>query len=55
MKFTGTSTAPMRANAKRSATKLLELRDRMATLSPGSTPRASNALATRLQILSSSR
>ena len=47
MKFTGTSTAPSRASAKRSAAKPCELRASTATRSPWATPSACRPAASR--------
>jgi hypothetical protein len=47
MKLIGTSTAPRRASAKRSAAKPCELRARIATRSPLPTPRSASPAPTR--------
>ena len=54
MKLIGTSTAPIRASAKRKAAKACELRDRTATRSPGRIPCAQSPAASRLQMASNS-
>jgi hypothetical protein len=55
MKLTGTSTAPIRASANRTAAKAWELRDSTATRSPGRIPMSQSPLASRSQTLSNSR
>ncbi|MGY3107787.1 hypothetical protein ACVWWR_003993 [Bradyrhizobium sp. LM3.2] len=52
MKLIGTSTAPIRATANRSAAKACELRDSTARRSPFLTPRPSRPRLSRLQIAS---
>ncbi len=54
MKLMGTSTAPARATAKRSATNACEFRASTATRSPAATPRRMSARASASQRASSS-
>ena len=55
MKLIGTSTAPSRASANRSAANACELRERMATRSPAVRPRSISPFASLLQVSSNSR